>query len=164
MYTYFNIPKLMFAVVLMVASAHASAFLVSDFSQNKVDIKDHVGNGRVTIVMIWQLECVLCEKQKPALEAFHNKHKATKAHVIGLARDGHEYMKEVKAYMDKNPTDFPSYIVFGDVFRDQLLKETGKVLPGSPSYVVYDQIGTVVFAADFVPDIDAFLASLESQI
>jgi len=151
------------ALIVLLMSTQAQAFLVSDFSGDKVEVLDTVGDGRWLVVMLWQLDCIPCEQQKPAVEAFHNKYKSSKAHVIGLARDGHEYMNEIKQFVEKKPMAFPSYVVFGDVFSDQIQDETGKPFHTAPGYLVYAPDGELKMAIDRIINIDELVLYIEDQ-
>lgn len=152
------------AVLLLCAVlTPAHAFLVTDFDGGRIETDDFIGNGRWTVVMLWQLNCVPCEQQKPAVEAFHNKYKASKAHVVGLVMDGHEYIPQIKQFLDKKPTAFPSLVVFGDVFKDQIKSETGKHFPAAPGYIVYTPEGEIKMALNSIVEIDELISYLESQ-
>jgi len=155
--------SLIAVLLLCLVSLPTQAFLVSDFDGNRIEVDDHLGNGRWTVVMLWQLNCVPCERQKPAIEAFHNKYKSSNAHVVGLVMDGHEYIPEIKQFMDKTPTAFPSFVVFGDVFKDQIKSETGKNFPAAPGYIVYSPKGEMKLALNSVIEIDELISYLESQ-
>lgn len=152
-----------FGLILLVVGPNANAFLVSDFSGNRVEVDDFVGEGRWTLLMLWQLDCVPCEEHKPAVEAFHQKYESSKAHVIGLVIDGHEYMPQIKSFYDANPTAFPSLVVFGDVFHEQILEETGKQFPVAPGYILYSPNGEIKLALNRLVDVDQLLAHIESQ-
>ena len=136
--------KLIAIVFFLMASSPANAFLVTDFEGKRIDVKDYIGDGRWTVVMLWQLNCVPCELHKPVVEAFHQKHKASNAHVLGLVLDGHEYMPQIQQFVDKQPTVFPSLVVFGDVFSQQIKEETGKHFPAAPGYIVYAPDGAKI--------------------
>lgn len=147
----------------MLFASQAHAFLVSDFEGNRVELGDHVGNGRWTVVMLWQLDCIPCEEQKPAIEAFHNRYKSSSAHVVGLVIDGHEYMPQIKKFVDVKPTAFPSYVVFGDVFNDQIMEETGKQFPAAPGYLVYAPDGELKLKLNSRININELIDYLENQ-
>lgn len=144
-------------------SSQAQAFLVSDFEGNRVEINDYLGKGRWTIVMLWQLDCVPCEQQKPTVEAFHIKYKSSSAHVVGLVMDGHEFMPKIKAFLDNKPTAFPSYVVFGDVFHDQIVEETGKSFPAAPGYLIYAPDGELKWAINSRININELISHIENQ-
>lgn len=150
-------------ILLSLVSTHANAFLVTDFDGKRISVHDYIGDGRWTVVMLWSLNCVLCEKQKPAIEAFHNKHKQSNAHVLGLVTDGHEYISQIEQFMNTKPVAFPSLVVFGDVFNEQVMKETGKPFPTSPGYLVYSPDGQLELAINNRVEIDELLGYLETQ-
>ncbi len=158
----------MLASLFAFSSLHANTsknkeLLVSDFEENRVDVKDYVGDGRWTVVMLWQLDCIPCEEQKPAVEAFHKKYKSSSAHVVGLVIDGHDYMPEIKAFVDKKPTAFPSYVVLGDVFNEQIEKETGKLFPAAPGYLIYTPSGELDKAINSRVNINDLIGYVENK-
>jgi len=151
------------AVCMLMLSAAANAFLVSDFEGNRVETNDYLGEGRWTVVMLWQLDCIPCEEQKPAVEAFHKKYKDSSAHVVGLVLDGHEKMSAIKQFVDKSPTAFPTHVVFGDVFRDQISEETGKVFYTAPGYIVYAPNGELKMSIDRPINVNDLISYIEDQ-
>ncbi len=155
--------KLIAIVFFLITSSPANAFLVTDFEGMRVDVKDYIGDGRWTVVMLWQLNCVPCELHKPVVEAFHQKHKASNAHVLGLVIDGHEYMSQIQQFVDKQPTIFPSLVVFGDVFSQQIKEETGKHFPAAPGYIVYAPDGELKLAINNIVEVEQLIGYLESQ-
>lgn len=150
-------------VVFSPTQVYAKELLVSDFDGNKVNVKDYIGDGRWTIVMLWQLDCIPCEEQKPFIEAFHDKYKSSSAHVVGLVIDGHEYMSQIKAFVDKKPTAFPSHVVFGDVFQEQIMDETGKAFPAAPGYIIYSPDGELDQAINSRVNINDLIGYVENQ-
>jgi len=155
--------KLIVIALLLLVSSQVNAFLVTDFDGKRIDVKDHIGDGRWTVVMLWQLNCVPCELHKPVVEAFHQKHKASKAHVLGLVIDGHEYIPQIQQFVDKQPTVFPSLVVFGDVFSQQIKEETGKNFPAAPGYIVYAPDGELKLAINNIVEVEQLIGYLETQ-
>lgn len=155
--------KKLIAAVLFVVSVNANAFLVTDFSESRVNVRDIAGDGRWMIVALWQMQCVLCEQQKPSIEAFHQKYKNSNAHVVGLVTDGHEKMIDIQQFVRKRPTTFPNYVVFGDVFTEQILEETGKQFHTYPGYLLYTPDGKLFKAINSAINIDELLLYLETQ-
>lgn len=157
------VKKVMMAALLLI-SANAQAFLVSDLSGERLNIRDLSGDGRWMVVMLWQLQCVLCEEHKPVVEAFHQEHVDAKAHVVGLVMDGHEYMEQIQAFIKEKPTGFPSHVVFGDVFSEQIMQETGKSFHTAPGYLVYAPDGELKLALNSRIAIEQLIDYLEEQM
>ncbi len=155
---------LVFLFVIAQGLTPVHAFLVSSVQGERVDIKSLTGNDRWTVVMIWQLNCLPCEEQKPALEAFHRKHQSGSAHVVGLVLDGHEYLQEINRFLEEKPTEFTSHVVFGDVFAQQIVEETGKHFPAAPGYIVYAPNGELVAAINSQVNVDELLSYIETQM
>lgn len=157
--------KLLAVIVLMLSvSAPVNAFLVTDFDGGRINVKDHMIEGQWTLIMLWQLDCVPCEEHKPYIEAFHEKYTDTKASVVGLVIDGHDYMPLIKKFVAKKPTRFPSLVVFSDVFQQQITEETGKPFHFAPGYILYTPNGEIKAAINHRVDIEQLMPYLEAQV
>lgn len=94
-----------------------------------------------TVVMIWSLDCVACERQKPMLSQFHKDHHQGKAQVLGLASDGDQFIQRLDEHMSGSPTDFTNYAPNTDSFYADYLTITGKKFKGTPTYMFFDPKG-----------------------
>jgi len=119
----------------------ASAFQMQSMDASRVDLLDYVGQGSWTIVMFWSTDCVACEEQKPAFEAFHQEHNDGVANVVGVAIDGMENKDEIDVLMDLHDPTYPNLVAFTDVFHRQYQELVGKPFRITPTFLVFDRDG-----------------------
>lgn len=94
-----------------------------------------------TLVIIWSLDCVACEQQKPMLSRFHKDHSLSNAQVVGIVSDGDKSRKPIQKRVDRKPTSFSHYIPKTSKFEDEYFSITGTPFKGTPTYLVYDKSG-----------------------
>ncbi len=109
-----------------------------------VDLDDFRGDGRWLLVMLWATTCHICEMQKPDISAFHEKHKDTDAHVLGIALDGMERLDEIKANMQHHKTSFPSLVGNIAIVASHYQHMTEESLRGTPTYLLFNPSGELV--------------------
>lgn len=130
-------------LLLLSAVAPVHAFVLQDMNEQRVDLTDHVGDGRWTLVMFWSTDCIPCEQQKPMIEAFHRDHVANDAQVIGVALDGMENRAEIQRLIEHHEPSYPNLVVFTDVFHRQYNELTGKDFRATPTYLLFDPTGNL---------------------
>ncbi len=128
--------QLCIAATLVVSSA-ASAFQMQTLQDTRSNLHDYLGDGRWTIVMFWGKDCAACEAQKPMLEAFHRKHKHSRAKAIGVSIDGVENIDYIRRNIANHQTSYLNLAVLTDVFEWQFEQETGKQYRLTPTYLLY---------------------------
>ncbi|MFK7857723.1 MAG: TlpA family protein disulfide reductase [Granulosicoccus sp.] len=125
----------------LLSSYAAQAFQLQALDEERVDLMDYISTDHWTIVMFWATDCIPCEEQKPALEAFHRQHSPQLASVVGVAIDGMENREEIdKLNKLHNPT-YPNLVVFTDVFHRQYQELVGKPFRTTPTFLVFDGEG-----------------------
>lgn len=129
-----------FCAVLL-ASGGAQAFQLQDMDGERVNLLDYVGDGSWTLMMFWATDCVACEEQKPALEAFHHLHRGEVAKVVGVVTDGFEKKDEIDKLMALHDPSYPNLVVFTDVFRRQYQELTNKPFRVTPTFLVFGPDG-----------------------
>ncbi len=70
-----------------------------------------VGKGKWVLVMFWAVNCHVCDQNKPAINAFYDKHHAKDATVIGVSIDGVANVDSIRAKLKRSPLHFPNYVV-----------------------------------------------------
>ena len=133
--------RLLLLVVLIAGASDAWSFQLSTLSGERDNLQSHAGKGKWTLVMLWSLDCIPCEQQKPMIQSFHDEHANTKAQVVGLALDGVEHSDAIQRRIQKNKTSYLNLIAFSDVIARQLLEETGRSVVVTPSYLLYKPNG-----------------------
>ena len=132
---------LLFISLFLGVSLPASAFEMHDMNGERTDLMDRFGDGRWSLVLIWSIDCIPCEQQKPMLEAFHQAHADKDAQVVGIALDGIEQREALQSIIDKHSTSYENLVAFTDVFSRQFEEETGKDFRATPTYLLYSPDG-----------------------
>lgn len=114
-----------------------SAFQMQTLQDTRTNLHDYLGDGRWTVVMFWERDCVACEAQKPLLEAFHQKYSGSRAKAIGVSIDGMEYLDYIQKNIARHQTSYPNLAVLTDVFHWQFEQETKKKYRLTPTYLLY---------------------------
>ena len=89
-------------VLQSMAHAEPVAFAAVDINGKEQRISDY--RGKWVLVNYWATWCMPCIKELPELEAFHNKHKADKAVVLGLNMESIKLDKLRSFIKDKSVT------------------------------------------------------------
>lgn len=127
----------------LLCSASAQAFVLQAESGERTNLLNFVGDGTWTVVMIWQLDCLICEEQKPALNAFHEKYKDNLARVVTVAIDGVEKEAEIIERIEQHAHSYDNLIAFSDVYRRQYQELTGKSFRTAPTFMFFDPAGNL---------------------
>ncbi len=125
----------------LMGMSQAHAFLLQDMEGERVDLMDYVGDGSWTLMMFWATDCVACEQQKPALEAFHRMHHGADAKVVGVVTDGFELKDEIDDLMAKHDPSYPNLVVYSDVFFKQYEELTNKSFRVTPTFLLFGPNG-----------------------
>ena len=129
-------------LVLLLSSANAWSFQLSDLNGKRDKLQNYIGGGKWTLVMLWSLDCIPCEKQKPMIQRFHSANSDTKAQVIGIALDGTEHSEAIQLRINQHKSSYTNLIAFSDVVARQLQEATGRQVVVTPSYLLYRPDGS----------------------
>jgi len=139
-------PVILSAVLALGFAGPASASLelqsVEDGTQ--VDLKSLIGNGKWTLVMLWAVDCHICHEQKPEISRFHNEHKDTDAHVVGISLDGVSNIDRVKGYIGDNDVSFPNYVGNVAIIASNYFAMTEESFRGTPTYLLFNPEGELL--------------------
>ena len=134
------------AAVLLASSSAARA----DLELHSVDdgrpvaLDSLTGQGKWTLVMIWATACILCRSQKPVISEFHEKHKDSDAHVIGVALDGVRNIGKIRRYIDEHNVTFPNYISQFESAATHYFGVTDEQFRGTPTYLLFSPEGELI--------------------
>lgn len=119
-------------------SAFAKGISVQTLSGEASQFGEHIAKGKWTLVMVWTTYCGVCRQEYPKISAFHNRHKSSKAVVLGISLDGFGAGDTVAAYQEKQNHAFPSLLANADEFAAPYEKTTGTNFSGTPTYLIFD--------------------------
>lgn len=107
----------------------------------EVRLKDYLGQGKWTLVMIWASDCSICAHEVPEISKFHAQHRNNDARVIGVALDGFDKKPDIDNFIKRFPTSFPNLIADIGVDAINYQAATGEALRGTPTFLLYSPKG-----------------------
>jgi len=160
--------RVLFVILLLIPSLAHSKDELRDFNGVANSLDNLTGKGKWSIVMFWAHDCHVCNEEAHEYVAFHEKHAAKDAEVIGISLDGTKYSKQARSFVKRHQLNFTNLIgephdVAG-IFEDL----TGEDWVGTPTFLVYNPKGEILaqqVGAVPVNLIEAFMAkqSLKSS-
>jgi peroxiredoxin len=133
--------KLLFASLLLFASAMAQASILTDFSGTPRNLNDYTGNGKWLVVMFWASDCHICSKEAHEYVAFHARNKDSNAHVLGVTIDGLANKEAAQGFVDEHKLNFPNLIGSAEDIAGMYYELTGEFWIGTPTFFIYDPNG-----------------------
>lgn len=124
--------------LLGTATASAKGIAVQTLNGEPSQFGAHIEKGKWTLVMVWTTYCGVCRQEYPKISAFHERHKADKAVVLGISLDGFGEGEKVNTYRSKQQHSFPSLLANADEFAAPYEKTTGTNFSGTPTYLIFD--------------------------
>lgn len=110
-----------------------------------------IGHGRWVIINVWSPSCSLCRQEMPDVIEFHRRHPDIP--VLGVTIDfpsfGYGRPEVIRAYLERQPLDFPLYLADTDLVAELL----GKRLVAIPLIVIFTPAGKLI--ASWPGQIDA---------
>lgn len=161
--TYSRFSLMMALLSCLLAGNSAQAFQLQALDEERVNLMDYVGDGRWTLVMFWATDCIPCEEQKPALEAFHQQLSPNQASVVGVAIDGMENKVEIDKLNKLHDPSYPNLVVFTDVFYRQYQELVGKPFRTTPTFLVFGPNGQLQGNLYGYIDFDALTRHVTAQ-
>lgn len=159
----FVLLQVLVAASLIVSSAANSMEMQSVESGETLSLEDLTGNGKWTLVMFWASTCHICKLQKPDMSAFHEKHKDSKAEVVGIAMDGMERIDDIKRYISETKPSFPSYVADGIIVSSYYFGMTEETLRGTPTYLLFNPEGELLGSNPGLLSVEAIESFIERK-
>jgi thiol-disulfide isomerase/thioredoxin len=132
---------LLWLLLLPVAVVAATPDLrLRDIDGQSHHVSEYIGRGQWTVVAVWSVDCVICQRELPEIAFFHDAHKHKKAIVLGLAVDGFTDRERVKKFIDDNALGFPNLIAE----RADVAQFGGGPLKGTPTYLIFSPKGELI--------------------
>lgn len=119
-------------------SRHAQMQLLKNTGAT-VNTKDFLGNGKWTLIMIWDKHCGLVNFTE--LSKFHKKYRKKNIEVLGVSVDGKAKLVDVNLFLKPLKVSFPNLV--GDLDQVDLHYRNlvDQPLKGTPTYLLFNQSG-----------------------
>ncbi len=115
-----------------------------DFSGQPAGLDKYVGKGKWVLVMFWGLNCPICERNKPDINAFHDAHKDKDAEVVGVVINGMESKAAIEKAIQRHPLTFPNYIAELGLMAMNFQIAAEEPFRGTPTYWLFNPKGELV--------------------
>jgi len=122
----------------------AAAASLTTFDGSPADITDFTGQGQWTIVKIWASDCAVCNQEAHAYVAFHDKHQADNARMLGISVDGLDNLADAQGFVSKHALNYPNLIIDWGGASRLFYQLTGTPLNGTPAFLAFDPNGELV--------------------
>jgi len=127
----------------LLLSNTASAFTkITDGKQD--DIKNHIGNGKWTILEVWASDCPQCRRHMPEMVKFDGKLK--NARMLSVSLDGQRGIQDAKDFISEFGMKFPTIISNPIEMNVWMQENLGESLIGTPTFILFDSEGKLVAA------------------
>jgi peroxiredoxin len=130
--------------LLFVATAASAEPLLIDFSGKTHKLDQYTGDGRWTVVMLWAHDCHVCNQEIDQYKAFHDKHKDSDAHVLGISVDGFANKPKAEKFISRHEVNFPSLLGEPMDMARMYFDLTGYNWRGTPTFLIYAPDGELV--------------------
>jgi len=151
------IATIILSLSFLLLSNTASAF--TKITDGKIDdIKNHIGNGKWTILEVWSSDCPQCRMHMPEMVKFDGK--LENARMLSVSLDGQRGIDDAKSFVSEFKMKFPTIISNPIEMNIWMQENLGEPLIGTPTFILFDSQGKLVAAQ---PGIVA-IASLEKFI
>jgi peroxiredoxin len=126
------------------ASAIAAApdLTLRDFNGAERHVSEFIGNGKWTVVAIWEHDCPICNAEIQTMEFFHLDHKDKDAIVLGVSIDGWKKRDLARDFVERHDLSFPNLLI--EMKIEELMKFGGGMFYGTPTFFIYNPAGKIV--------------------
>jgi len=136
-------------VVFSLSNAGAETTGASPLQQldgKSAAIADFAGKGKWLVVMLWASDCMVCNREAPNYQAFHDKHKDKDASILGVSLDGPSHIKDAKDFIQRHGVNFPNIVGEAGAIASMYKELTGEDWVGTPTFMVYNPKGELLGA------------------
>lgn len=120
----------------------ASAELL-DMQGNVRTVSDYQQKDKWLVVMIWESNCPVCNREAYQYVDFYEFHKDTDANVLGISIDGAAKKSAAEAFIKRHSVSFPNLIGEVSEVARWYATVTGERFSGTPTLLVYAPDGTL---------------------
>ncbi len=139
----------------------ATAGELTDFEGKPADLATFTGQGQWTVVKIWVSDCGVCNAEAHAYVAFHAKHQASDARMLGISLDSLDNLLDAELFVERHGLNYPNLIIDLEGGSRLFHQLTGTPLRGTPAFLLYTPAGELIaqqVGAVPVDSIETFMA------
>jgi peroxiredoxin len=121
----------------LAVGAAAPNIVLKDQDGKTRNVNEFIGHGKWTVVAVWSADCPICRREIHHMAFFHDDHKKSDAHVMGLSIDSEAGRAKALGFINDHSLSFPNLIGDPDVAAEL----GGGMFIGTPTYYVYSPEG-----------------------
>ncbi len=131
-------------LLLATPLAMAAERIFQDFDGQHHSMAEYTQSGKWLVVMFWASDCHTCNDEAHQYVAFHEKHKASDATVLGVSMDGYSHKAAAEEFIARNKVSFPNLIGDFEAIADWYMTLTESAWIGTPTFLVYGPTGELM--------------------
>lgn len=121
----------------LLAWALGADVVLKDIHGQDRNANEFIGQGKWTVVAVWESTCAICNQEIHHMVSFHAAHKNKDAIVLGVSIDGYAGKQQALGFIREHALDFTNLI--GEL--PQMQKFGAGPLMGTPTYYIYSPKG-----------------------
>lgn len=133
---------LLFTVWLSLLTSTIYAFELEDFNGTPINLDDHIGNDKWTLVMFWAHHCGVCKAEFPTISEFHSAR--DDVDVVGISIDGGEDKHLAVEFLEATNPSFTSYITSLTLVAYNYQALTQEEFRGTPTFLLFTPDGELM--------------------
>lgn len=114
--------------------------VLKDLDGKPHNVKEYIGQGKWTIVMLWAHDCPICNAEVHQMTFFYDEHKDKDATVLGISIDGWAKKDLARAFVERHSVNFPNLIAEPEPKLIETL--SARTFYGTPTFYFYKPDGT----------------------
>lgn len=122
------------------AGAAGVDFTLKDMQGRDRNVNEFIGQGKWTVVAVWESSCTICNQEIHQMSFFHDAHKNKDAIVLGVSIDGKAGKQQALGFIKDHGLDFTNLLAE----LPQVQKFGGGPLMGTPTFYIYSPKGKLL--------------------
>lgn len=124
----------------LMAGASGVDFTLKDMDGRDRNVKEFIGQGKWTVVAVWESSCTICKQEIHQMSFFHAAHKNKDAIVLGISIDGKAGKQQALGFIKEHGLDFTNLLAE----LPQMQQFGGGPFMGTPTFYIYSPKGKLL--------------------
>ena len=94
----------------LMAVATGVDITLKDMNGRDRNVNEFIGQGKWTVVAVWESSCIICKQEIHQMSFFHDAHKNKDAIVLGVSIDGKAGKQQALGFIKDHGLDFTNLL------------------------------------------------------
>jgi peroxiredoxin len=121
----------------LAALATGIDFTLKDMQGRERNVREFIGQGKWTVVVVWESSCSICHQEIHQMSFFHEAHKNKDAIVLGISIDGQAGRQQALGFIKEHRLGFTNLLAE----LPQIQQFGGGPFMGTPTFYIYSPKG-----------------------